>query len=99
MGYDREDVRSSVERAGEEHWQRLVKHHEDAYPASPPTPGEICRREARRLNDIGLDDADEWELEATRVERSGSEVSVVHVLRYRPLDLRVHTEPYVGYGA
>lgn len=98
MGFGREDVRASVERAGEEHWRRLVEHHEDAYPASPPTPGEVCRREAERLDAMGVGEGDDWELEETRVERSDSEVELVHVLRYRPLDLRLRTEPHVGYG-
>lgn len=98
MSFTREDVRDSVKRAGDEHWQRLVDHHEDAYPASPPTPGEVCRREAARLDDLGLADAEDWELVETRIEPSGSEVEVVHVLRFRPLDLRLRTEPYEGYG-
>ncbi len=98
MGYSREDVRDAVRRAGEEHWRRLVEHHEDAYPASPPTPGEVCRQEAERLNGMGLGDAGDWELVESRVEASGSQVSVQHVLRYGPLDLRLLTEPHVGYG-
>lgn len=98
MGYSREDLRDSVERAGDEHWRRLVQHHEDAYPASPPTPGEVCRREAERLNELGLGGAEDWELEETRVEREGSEVRLEHLLRFRPLDLRLRTEPFVGYG-
>lgn len=98
MGYSREDVRESVKRAGDHHWQRLVEHHEDAYPASPPTPGEVCRREAARLDDTGLGDAGDFELEETRVERVEGEVRVEHVLRYRPLDLRLRTEPFTGYG-
>jgi hypothetical protein len=98
MGLSREDVRASVERAGDEHWQRLVEHHEDAYPDSPPTPGEVCRREAERLNEAGLGDADDWELVETRVERSGDEVRLEHVVRCLPLDLRLRTEPFTGYG-
>lgn len=98
MSFSREDVRDSVKRAGDEHWQRLVDHHEDAYPASPPTPGEVCRQEAARLDEMGLGDADDWELVETRVEEAGSAVSLEHVVRYRPLELRLRTEPYVGYG-
>jgi len=41
----REQVREAVERAGDEHWQALIRHHEDAYPESRPTPGDICRLE------------------------------------------------------
>lgn len=98
MPLSREDVRDSVKRAGDEHWQRLVDHHEDAYPASPPTPGEVCRQEAARLDGMGLGDSDDWELVETRVGTAGSEVSVEHVVRYRPLDLRLRTELFVGYG-
>ena len=98
MSYSRDDVRDAVKRAGDEHWQRLIDHHEDAYPASPPTPGEVCRLEAERLNETGLGDAEDWELVETRVEAAGSEVRLVHVLRFVPLDLRLLTEPHVGYG-
>lgn len=98
MSYSREDVRASIERAGDEHWQRLVAHHEDAYPASPPTPGEVCRREAARLEELGIGDSEDWDLLETRIEAVGSEVSVEHLVRYRPLDLRLRTEPHVGYG-
>lgn len=97
MGYDREDVKASVKRAGDDHWQRLVDHHEDAYPASPPTPGEVCRREGQRLGELGFD-GDDWELEETRVEPSGSEVTLVHVLRHRRRDEERTTEPFTGYG-
>jgi hypothetical protein len=41
MAYTREQVREAVERAGDEHWQALIRHHEDAYPASRPTPGDV----------------------------------------------------------
>lgn len=98
MALSREDVRASVKRAGEEHWQRLVDHHEDAYPASPPTPGEVCRREAARLDELGLGGSEDWELLETRIEVAGSELSVEHVVRFVPLDLRLRTEPHVGYG-
>ena len=50
------DVREAIERAGDEHWQALIDFHEDAYPASRPTPGDICRAEAERLNALGLGD-------------------------------------------
>jgi hypothetical protein len=53
MAYTREQVREAVERAGDEHWQALIRHHEDAYPASRPTPGDVCRAEAERLNQLG----------------------------------------------
>ncbi len=98
MPLSREDVRAAVERAGDEHWRALVRHHEDAYPASRPTPGDVARREAERLNALGLGDHEDFELLETRVERlGGDEVRLTHVLRYRPLDLRLLTEPYTGY--
>src|SRR3954463_14303090 len=50
MAYTRAQVREAVERAGDEHWQALIRRHEDAYPATRPTPGDVCRAEAERLN-------------------------------------------------
>lgn len=98
MAYSREDIRESVERAGDEHWQALIAHHEDAYPASPPTPGEVCRAEAERLNALGLGDAADLELVETRVTRVEPEIEVTHVLRYRPSGARLWTEPFRDYG-
>ncbi len=86
MALTRSDVRAAVERAGDEHWQALIKHHEDAYPESRPTPGDICRAEAERLNELGLGDLT---LVETRVERTDSTVRLVHVFE---------TEPFEGYG-
>jgi hypothetical protein len=86
MAYTREQIREAVERAGDEHWQALIRHHEDAYPASRPTPGDVCRAEAERLNGLGLGDL---ELVETRVERTDSTVRIVHVFE---------TEPFEGYG-
>jgi hypothetical protein len=55
MAFTREQLRESFERAGfDEHWQALNRHHTDAYPESNPTPGEVARAEAARLNDLGL---------------------------------------------
>lgn len=98
MAYSREDIRESVERAGDEHWQALIAHHEDAYPASPPTPGEVCRAEAERLNAMGLGDAADLELVETRVTRVEPEIEMTHVLRYRPSGARLWTEPFRDYG-
>jgi len=86
MALTRSDVRAAVERAGDEHWQALIKHHEDAYPESRPTPGDICRAEAERLNELGLGDLT---LVETRVERTDSTVRLVHVFE---------TEAFEGYG-
>lgn len=97
MPFTREDIRSSVERAGDAHWDVLRHHHEDAYPSPKPTPGDVCRGEAERLNDMRLGDAVEFELEETLVERIGSEVRLTHVFRYKPLDVRFWTEPFQGY--
>jgi hypothetical protein len=98
MGYTRAQVREAVERAGEEHWQALIRHHEDAYPASRPTPGDVCRAEAERLNGLGLGDAEELTLVETRVERTDSTVRVVHVFEYGPHKAHLLTEPFEGYG-
>lgn len=97
MAYTRDDVRDAVNRAGEEQMQVLRKHHEDAYPESRPTPGDVCRAEAERLNAMGLGDADAFELVETRVERRDPKVCITHVLRYQSLDLRLLTEPFCGY--
>ena len=96
MAYTRAQVREAVERAGDEHWQALIRHHEDAYPASRPTPGDVCRAEAERLNHLGLD-AEELMLVETRVERTNSAIRVVHVFEYGPQNARLLTEPFEGY--
>jgi hypothetical protein len=98
MPYTRDLIRDSVERGGEEQMQLLRAHHEDAYPESRPTPGDICRLEAERLNEMGLGDAQEFELLETRVERVGGEVRLTHGLRDKPLDARLLTEPFTNYG-
>ena len=98
MGFTREELRASVERAGDEHWRALIAHHEDAYPASPPTPGEVCRLEAERLNELGLGAAPDLELVETRVARVGPEVEITHVVRHRPTGARLWTEPFRDYG-
>jgi hypothetical protein len=99
MAFTRDDIRASVERAGDAHWQALRAHHEDAYPKPRPTPGDVCKAEAERLNRLGLGDAKEFELVETRVERVGDDVRLTHVLRYKPLDVRLLTEPFQGYSS
>jgi len=47
---------------------------------------------------MGLGDAKDFELVETRVERAGSEVRLTQVLTYKPLNLRLLTEPFQGYG-
>jgi hypothetical protein len=98
MALTRDDVRDAVERGGEEQMQLLRKHHEDAYPASRPTPGDVCRGEAERLNDMGLGDAADLSLASSHVERVGDEVRLTHVFVYEPLKVRLLTEPYTNYG-
>lgn len=98
MAYTRESIREAVERAGDEHWQALIAHHVDAYPASRPTPGDVCRLEAERLNTLGLGDANEFELLEAKVERVEPEIALTYVLLYRPLGIRLLTLPYRGYA-
>ena len=97
MGFTRSQIRDSIERAGDEHWQALIRHHEDAYPESRPTPGDVARAEAERLNDLGLGDNDDLELIETRVERVEPEVRITHVFEDRAKGERFETEPFTGY--
>jgi hypothetical protein len=83
MAYTRSQVREAVERAGDEHWQALIKHHEEAYPESRPTPGDVCQAEAERLNGLGLE---ELTLVETRVERTDTTVRIVHVFETEPFE-------------
>ncbi len=98
MAYTRSQVREAVEAAGDEHWQALIRHHEDAYPASRPTPGDVCRAEAERLNQLDFSASGELTLVETRVERTDSTVRIVHVFEYGPGKARRLTEPFEGYG-
>lgn len=97
MPLTREDVRASVERAGDEHWRALVSYHEDAYPASRPTPGDICRGEAERLNAEGYGDATRYALVESRVQRSDDGVTLVHILREVGSGTRIETPPFTNY--
>ena len=97
MPFTREQIREAVERAGDEHWQALIRHHEDAYPASRPTPGDVCRAEAERLNQLGLADVPGLELRETRVERAGDSVRITHVFEAGPAGATLLTEPFTGY--
>jgi hypothetical protein len=99
VAYTRDQIREAVEAAGDEHWQALIRHHEDAYPESRPTPGDVCRAEADRLNQLGLGDAPDLTLAETRVERTDSRVRIVHVFEYGPDKTRLLTEPFEGYGS
>jgi hypothetical protein len=97
MPFTREQIRASIERAGDEHWQALISHHEDAYPASRPTPGDVARAEAERLNGLGLGDDPNVELVESRVEQVDPAVRITHVFEDREKGERFETEPFTGY--
>jgi hypothetical protein len=97
MAFNRQDIREAIERAGDEHWEILVRHHTDAYPESNPTPGDVCRAEAQRLNELGLGDNPELELVESRVERVPPAVRITHVFEDRAKDTRFETEPFTNY--
>src|SRR3954468_4137221 len=97
MAFSREQIRESVERAGDAHWQALIRHHEDAYPASRPTPGEVARQEAERLNGMGLGDNPNLRLVESRVELVLPAVRITHVFEDRAQGTRFQTEPFTGY--
>jgi hypothetical protein len=98
MPLTREAVRAAIERAGDPNWRALVAHHEEAYPASRPTPGDVARREAERLNEAGYGDGERWELLDSRVRREGEEqVTLVHRFRDRRSGATVETPPFTNY--
>jgi hypothetical protein len=97
MAFTREHIRESIERAGDEHWEALVRHHTDVYPESNPTPGDVCRAEAERLNDLDLGERHNLELVESRVERVGPAVRIVHVFEDREKGTRFETDPLTNY--
>jgi hypothetical protein len=97
MAFTRKQIRDSIERASDEHWQALIDHHTDAYPESNPTPGDVARAEAARLNDLGLGDDPNLELVESRVERVEPAVRITHVFEDRAKGTRFETEPFTGY--
>jgi hypothetical protein len=97
MPFTREQIRESIERAGDAHWQALIRHHEDAYPASRPTPGEVARQEAERLNGMGLGNNPNVRLVESRVEAAPPAVRITHVLEDRAKGTRFQTDPFTGY--
>jgi hypothetical protein len=97
MAFTRADIRASIERAGDEHWEALVEHHTDVYPESNPTPGDVCRAEAERLNDLGLADAPNLELRESRVERVPPAVRIIHLFDDREKGTQFETEPFTNY--
>jgi hypothetical protein len=98
MPFDRESIRASVERAGAAHWQALIAHHEDPYPRPAPTPGDVCRAEAERLNGLGLGEAVGVTLLESRVRRIGEEIELTHVFGAGPAQARLLTEPFRNYA-
>ena len=97
MALTRQQIRDSIERAGDEHWQALVRHHTEVYPESNPTPGDVARAEAERLNDLGLGSNPNLTLVETRVERLAPAVRITHVFEDRADGTRFETEPFTGY--
>ncbi len=98
MSLTREQVREAVERAGDEHWQALIRFHEDAYPASRPTPGDICKGEAERLNQLGLGTDPDLRLMESRVEPLDSTIRLTHIFERLSSHQRETAEPYENYG-
>jgi hypothetical protein len=94
----RERVREALERAGDEHWQALIDFHEDAYPASRPTPGDIARAEAERLNALGLGNDPDLNLVESRVERRDGTIRIAHVFQRQSTGARQETEPFENYS-
>lgn len=97
MAFTRQDIRDSIERAGDAHWEALVRHHTDVYPESNPTPGDICRAEAERLNALGLGDNANLTLVESRVERVPPAVRITHVFKDQGKGTGFETEPFTGY--
>jgi hypothetical protein len=97
MAFDRQQIRESIERAGDEHWETLVRHHTDAYPESNPTPGDVAREEADRLNALGFGERDDVTLVESRVQAVPPAVRITHVFEERDTGKRFETEPFTGY--
>jgi hypothetical protein len=93
----RSQIRESIERAGDSHWQALVEHHTDVYPESNPTPGEVARAEAERLNALGLGDDAKVRLVESRVERVEPAVRITHLFEELDTGSQFETEPFTGY--
>ena len=97
MAFTRAQTRESIERAGDSHWQALVRHHTDVYPESNPTPGDVAGAEAERLNALGLGDNANVKLVESRVERVALAVRITHVFEERDTGTRFEIEPFTGY--
>jgi hypothetical protein len=97
VAFTRADIRASIERAGDSHWQDLVRHHTDVYPESNPTPGDVAAAEAERLNALGFGDDANVQLIESRVERVEPAVRITHVFEERDTGTRLEIEPFTGY--
>ena len=97
MAFTREHIRESIERAGDAQWEALVRHHTDVYPESNPTPGDVCRAEAERLNELGLADNAQFKLVESRVERVPPAVRIIHVFEDLDKGNRFETDPFTDY--
>jgi hypothetical protein len=97
VAFTRQQIRDSIERAGDAHWDALVRHHTDVYPESNPTPGDVARAEAERLNALGLGENPKLELLESRVERVPPAVRIVHVFKDHDTGRRSETEPFTNY--
>jgi hypothetical protein len=98
VAFTHQQIRASIERAGDAHWRALVEHHTDVYPDSNPTPGDVCRAEAERLNALGYGDDPNLELVESRVERVPPAVRITHVFENRDTGARIEAEPFTGYA-
>jgi hypothetical protein len=97
MAFTREQIRDSIERAGDAHWQALIRHHTDAYPESRPTPGDVTRAEAELVESLGLGDNPDLKLVESRVERVDPAVRITHVFEDLAQGTRFETEPFTSY--
>src|SRR4051812_50200845 len=98
MAFTRQQLRESFERAGfDEHWQALNRHHTEAYPESNPTPGDVARAEAARLNDLGVGDDPNLELVKSRVERIAPALRITPAFPDRARRTRFKTAPSTAY--
>src|SRR3954471_4939078 len=96
MAFTRSQIRDAIEGAGDEHWQALIRHNEDAYTGHSTTPGDGARAEADRLNELGLGDNPDVELVESRVEPAPPAVRITHVFE-KADGARFETDPFTGY--
>jgi hypothetical protein len=63
---------------------------------SNPTPGDVAREEAERLNALGDGDRDDVRLGESRVQEVSPAVRITHVFEQRDSGRRFETEPFTG---